>query len=59
MSASAHAPSESTSYQADPAAQAAMRSPRPAGHGPVRAYDWIAHHAAHRPAKEAVRELRE
>ncbi len=42
---------------ADPAAQAAMRSPRPAGHGAVRAYDWLAHHAANRPAKEAVREL--
>ena len=40
-----------------PADQAAMRSPRPAGHGAVRAYDWIAHHAANRPAKEAVREL--
>ena len=44
-------------YHADPAAQAAMRSPRPAGHGPVRAYDWLTHHAANRPGKEAVREL--
>jgi fatty-acyl-CoA synthase len=48
---------DAATYQADPAELAAMRSPRPAGHGPVRAYDWIAHHADHRPAKEAVREL--
>ncbi|MBL8352113.1 MAG: long-chain fatty acid--CoA ligase [Burkholderiaceae bacterium] len=41
----------------DPAAIAAMRSSRPPGRGAVRAYDWIAHHRAHRPAKEAVREL--
>ena len=34
-----------------------MRSPRPTGHGAVRAYDWIAHHRAHRPSKLAVREL--
>ena len=48
---------DSTAFAIDPAAQAAMRSPRPAGHGAVRAYDWIGHHAANRPAKEAVREL--
>ncbi|MCP3935117.1 MAG: long-chain fatty acid--CoA ligase [Actinomycetia bacterium] len=30
---------------------------RPAGHGPVPAYDWIAHHASHRPTREAVRDL--
>jgi len=41
----------------DPAAVAALRSSRPPGHGPVAAYDWIAHHRAHRPAKEAVREV--
>jgi len=41
----------------DPAAVAAMRSSRPPGHGAVPAYDWVAHHRAHRPAKEAVREL--
>jgi fatty-acyl-CoA synthase len=41
----------------DPAAVAAMTSPRPVGHGPVPAYDWITHHAAQRPAKEAVRDL--
>jgi fatty-acyl-CoA synthase len=27
------------------------------GHGPVKAYDWIAHHALQRGAKQAVREL--
>ncbi|MEI7447134.1 MAG: hypothetical protein WCK28_19760, partial [Burkholderiales bacterium] len=41
----------------DPAAIAALRSSRPPGRGPVRAYDWIATHRAHRPRKEAVREL--
>ncbi len=41
----------------DPAERAAMRSSRPAGHGTVRAYDWIAHHAANRPNKEAVHDL--
>ncbi len=30
---------------------------RPAGHGPVRAYDWIDHHATQRPRKEAIRDL--
>ncbi|MEO6571067.1 MAG: AMP-binding protein, partial [Ilumatobacteraceae bacterium] len=35
----------------------AMTSSRPAGHGPVPAYDWIRHHARNRPAKEAVRDL--
>ena len=41
----------------NPAAVAAMTSSRPVGHGAVRAYDWIAHHTMHRPAKEAVRDL--
>jgi fatty-acyl-CoA synthase len=36
---------------------AAMRSSRPASRGAVRAYDWLTHHCAHRPLKEAVREL--
>ena len=36
---------------------AAMRSSRPASHGAIPAYDWIAHHCANRPGKEAVREL--
>jgi fatty-acyl-CoA synthase len=30
---------------------------RPPGHGPVRAYDWIEHHRANRPAHEAIRDL--
>ena len=42
---------------ADPADRAAMTSSRPVGHGTVKAYDWIGHHAANRPAHEAVREL--
>ena len=46
-----------TEFVADPAAAAAMTSSRPVGHGAVRAYDWIAHHTMHRPAKEAVRDL--
>ena len=50
-------PQDSAALATGAAAQAAMRSPRPAGHGPVPAYDWIAHHRANRPAKEAVREL--
>ncbi|MEZ5219433.1 MAG: long-chain fatty acid--CoA ligase [Ilumatobacteraceae bacterium] len=36
---------------------ASLTSSRPVGHGPVRAYDWIAHHRDQRPAKEAVRDL--
>ncbi|NNE11653.1 MAG: long-chain fatty acid--CoA ligase [Ilumatobacter sp.] len=34
-----------------------MTTSRPPGHGPVRAYDWIAHHAANRPDREAIRDL--
>lgn len=34
-----------------------MTTSRPPGNGPVRAYDWITHHAANRPRKEAVRDL--
>jgi fatty-acyl-CoA synthase len=41
----------------DPEAVASMTTSRPRGHGPVRTYDWIAHHAANRPSKEAVRDL--
>ena len=41
----------------DPAEQAAMRSSRPIGHGPIPVYDWLDHHAANRPDKEAVRDL--
>jgi fatty-acyl-CoA synthase len=55
----AHRPglSAPAAFAPDPAALAAMRSSRPAGHGAVPAYDWIAHHRANRPGKEAVREL--
>ncbi len=34
-----------------------MTSSRPVGHGTVRAYDWIAHHASQRPSDEAIRDL--
>ena len=44
-------------FTPDPVARAAMTSSRPVGHGTVRAYDWLAHHTAHRPAKEAIRDL--
>ncbi len=44
-------------FVADPAEVASLTTSRPDGHGPVRAYDWIAHHAAHRPGHEAVRDL--
>ena len=57
---SAPAPAALPADQADPAdpvARAAMSSARPAGHGAVPAYDWVAHHRANRPNKEAVREL--
>ena len=50
-------PQHPAKFAADPQAQAGMRSPRPTGDGAVRAYDWIAHHRAHRPGKLAVREL--
>ena len=50
-----HASGASGATEADE--QAAMRSPRPQGHGAVPAYDWLAHHRANRPHKEAVREL--
>ncbi len=54
MSTSAAASSD---YVADPEQIASMTSSRPAGHGSVRAYDWIAHHTSHRPNNEAVRDL--
>jgi fatty-acyl-CoA synthase len=44
-------------FNVDPDELAAMTSSRPIGHGAVTAYDWISHHADHRPAKEAIREL--
>lgn len=48
---------DSTELVDDPATAASMTTPRPRGHGDVRAYDWIAHHADNRAAKEAVRDL--
>lgn len=52
------APSESTTpFTSDPAQVASMTSSRPAGHGAIPAYDWIAHHNAQRPGKEAIRDL--
>ena len=47
----------SLEFVADPDQVASLTSPRPVGHGPVRAYDWIAHHTRQRPDKEAVRDL--
>lgn len=54
MSSTANVTSE---FVPDPEAVASMRTSRPRGHGPVRAYDWIAHHADQRPTKEAIRDL--
>jgi fatty-acyl-CoA synthase len=48
---------ESTEYAPEPDALASLTTSRPRGHGSVRAYDWIGHHAANRPVHEAVREL--
>ena len=47
----------STEFSDGHEAADAMTSSRPAGHGAVRAYDWISHHADHRPNREAVRDL--
>nr|WP_206537730.1 long-chain fatty acid--CoA ligase [Ilumatobacter nonamiensis] len=46
-----------TDFDVAPGDLAAMTSSRPTGHGAVRAYDWIDHHATNRPTKEAVRDL--
>ncbi len=48
---------ESIDFIADDESLASLTTSRPPGHGPVRAYDWIDHHSANRPDKEAVREL--
>ena len=48
---------DATDFATDTDAAATMTTPRPAGHGDVRAYDWIAHHADNRSGKEAVRDL--
>jgi fatty-acyl-CoA synthase len=50
-------PQSADGFTADPEAVASLTSSRPVGHGPVPAYDWIAHHRAQRPDKEAVRDL--
>lgn len=44
-------------FRPDQAATDAMTSSRPSGHGAIPAYDWIRHHADHRPNKEAIRDL--
>jgi len=44
-------------FQSSEEQLASLTSSRPRGHGAVRAYDWIDHHAAHRPTREAVRDL--
>ena len=48
---------DSTEFATDPEALASLTTSRPPGRGPVRAYDWIRHHAQNRSAKEAVRDL--
>ena len=41
----------------DPGAVASLTTSRPPGHGAVRAYDWVSHHAANRGDHEAIRDL--
>ncbi len=48
---------DSTDLDISPDDLAALTTSRPPGHGDVRAYDWIAHHARNRGGKEAVRDL--
>jgi fatty-acyl-CoA synthase len=50
-------PGPASEFVADPDQMASLTSSRPVGHGPVRAYDWIAHHTDQRPDKEAIRDL--
>jgi len=45
------------SFDVDPQSLATLTTSRPPGHGAIRAYDWIDHHAKNRPSKEAVRDL--
>ncbi len=47
----------SSEFVADPEQVASLTSSRPVSHGPVRAYDWIAHHTTHRPNNEAIRDI--
>lgn len=48
---------EVTDLRLVPDEVARLTTSRPQGHGAVRAYDWIAHHALNRGGKEAVRDL--
>ena len=48
---------DSTDLAVDEAAVASLTTPRPAGRGAIRTYDWIAHHADNRAGKEAIRDL--
>ncbi len=50
-------PDAPTEFIQDPNAIASMTTSRPTGHGPTPTYDWIAHHAANRPGREAIRDL--
>jgi len=50
-------PTAASSFTPDPLEVAALRSSRPPGRGPVTAYDWLDHHRANRPNKEAIREI--
>ncbi len=49
--------SDTTDFESSADALASLTTSRPPGHGAVRAYDWIDHHAANRGGKEAVRDL--
>ena len=48
---------DATDLDVQPDDHAALTTSRPPGHGPVRAYDWIDHHARNRGDKEAIRDL--
>ena len=48
---------EDLTFSDSPKAVASLTTSRPPGHGQVRAYDWIDHHAKNRPSKEAIRDL--
>ncbi|WP_395154365.1 long-chain fatty acid--CoA ligase [Ilumatobacter sp.] len=50
-------PAAQSEFVADRTKAASLTSSRPTGHGSVPAYDWIAHHSAQRPNKEAIRDL--
>ena len=50
-------PSDSTEFAPAAETLSSMTASRPPGHGAIRYYDWLDHHAANRPRKEAVRDL--